>query len=169
MILLWYNYVIRSTSLSLPSARIISTASATTFYSSISICANCDFCEKCEFAQFANCAHTFQLSLSLVINGLKNKPPLSHGLSANTFSYLLKKSAEIDSKIFSPWRSMLYFNYAAWRKWRLWRNSGEVSATSAIPLHVIFIFRVRFQRFSVFTFPFYKGVLECMHWYEQEE
>ena len=54
-------------------------------------------------------------------------------ISADTFSDLLKKSAEIHFQHLSPWRSMLYFNYAAWRKWRLWRNSGEVSATSAIP------------------------------------
>ena len=51
MILLWYNYVIRSTSISLPSARITSTASATipTCVMFIIDCDFCDFCEKCEF------------------------------------------------------------------------------------------------------------------------
>ena len=55
---------------------------------------------------------------------------------------------------FLPENQCCILNYAAWRKRRLWRNSGEVSATSAIPPHVIFIFRMKFLRFSVFTFPF---------------
>ena len=38
-------------------------------------------------AEIALCAHTFQLSLSLIINGLNNKSPSSHGLPADTFSY----------------------------------------------------------------------------------
>jgi len=43
-----------------------------------------------EFALFAVCAHTFQLSLSLIINGLKNKPPSSTDF-LRTFSHTFSK------------------------------------------------------------------------------
>ena len=41
------NYVIQTTSMEHVQTRITSTASATTSYPYISMCANCDFCEKC--------------------------------------------------------------------------------------------------------------------------
>ena len=40
---------------------------------------------------------------------------------------------------------------------------GMAEKFPPFPPHVVFIFRVRFLRFSVFTFPFYKGALEYEH------
>ena len=75
-------------------------------------------------------------------------------ISADTFLALLKSPQKFILTSFLSKNQYSILNYAVWRKWRLWRNSGEVSATSAIPPHVIFIFRVRFLRLSVFTFQF---------------
>ena len=53
---------------------------------------------------------------------------------------------------FLPENQCTILNYSAWRKWRLWRNGGEVSATSAIPPHVFVYSRLSY---------FLKKVFEC--------
>ena len=127
MILLWYNYVIRSTSISLPSARITSTASATipTCVMFIIDCDFCDFCEKCEFrkshishiSQFAHylfrllfflyfpCS-TFWISLDSVyfVSHRFIVPTLTPRTPACfTASCLVEQSFESVDEIRSPW------------------------------------------------------------------
>ena len=65
--------------------------------------------------------------------------PQSCGLSANTFSALLKSPQKFISYSFLPENQCTILIYAAWRKWRLWRKLLRHSATSAIPATCTFL------------------------------
>ena len=67
-----------------------------------------------------------------------------------TYSQPSSKSPQkLIPRFFLPENQYSILNYTAWRKWRLWRNGGEVSATSAIPPHVVFVCRGLYISYTI--------------------
>ena len=86
--------------------------------------------------------------------------PQSCGLSAITFSALLKSPQKFISYSFLPENQCTILIYAAWRKWRLWRKLHRHSATSAIPATCTFLtqkkvfFLFKYLRICIFCCTF---------------
>ena len=74
---------------------------------------------------------------------ITSSPP-SHGRSANTFQTSSKSPQKLIPRFFPPENQYSVLNYSACRKWRLWRNGGEFSATSAIPPHIFVYSRLSY-------------------------